>query len=294
MKFTLVKSSVARASVPALLGAALIAGCGGGGGGASISTLSSDRSNSLTAVMSMLIPPAGVTTLSKRSAKFISPSTQSVAVSGIYGSTSGILPFIVDVSPSSPNCAPITGGGRLCTVSVQVLRGVTGLQITAYDLPQGQGNALAQATVDVPATNADVVNVSVTLLGVVRSLQLKLSGGSFVPGQGGTKTLMVLALDADGNAITGPGGYANSINLLTSDASVTIIPNVVTDPSQVVIAIYNGAANASTGIGATMQGSAPVSALAITAVGNGTPAPLPSVTPNPGSTAIVVIKGARR
>ena len=112
---------------------------------------------------------------------YVSPSTQSFAVVAIYGTASPGIPYIVNTTPSSPGCGE-TASGLVCNISVEILRGATGLSITAFDGLNGQGNALAQGTTPIAQTSADVINLSVTLSGIVSRLTMVLVGGPFTQG----------------------------------------------------------------------------------------------------------------
>jgi hypothetical protein len=172
------------------------------------------------------------------------------------------------------------------------LRGATALEITAFDQTGGQGNALAETTVAIAPTNADVINLNVTLSGIVRRFTISLEGGPFTPGVSGSKILDVLAYDQDGNFITGPGSYNAPIALAPSDPAISIFPNFVAAPGQTVIATYDGTPNATSFITGffTANTNDVIVIRAVGALPPPTPGPIPSVTPNPGATTIVIIR----
>jgi hypothetical protein len=221
---------------------------------------------------------------------FVSPSIQSFAVVGIYGSASPGIPYIVNTTPSSPGCGA-TEGGLVCNISVQILRGATALSITAFDGLNGQGTALAQSTVTIAQTNADVINLSVTLNAFVSRLTMVLAGGAFTPGIPGSKVLQVNAFDYDGNFITLPGNYSAPVALVPSDPAISVFPNFVTAPGETVIATYDGTEGATTSITGffTQNTSVIVVVRGVGTLPPPSPGPIPSVTPNPGATTIVII-----
>lgn len=271
---------------------AAFVGCSGGGAGTSpppVSTTAGDTT--LTAQFSVTIPNATSASNSSRRPMYVSPSTQSFAVVAIYGTASPGIPFIVNTTPSSPGCSQTTNG-LLCNISVQVLRGATALSITAFDQINGQGNALAQTTVTIAQTSADVISLNVTLSGIVSRFTLALEGGAFTPGVSGSKVLDVNAFDQDGNFISLPGNYNAPIALVPSDSAISVFPNFVTAAGETVIATYDGTPAASSSITGFFTSNTSVVEV-IRAVGTlpaPSPGPLPSVTPNPGATTIVIIK----
>jgi hypothetical protein len=268
----------------------IFAGCGGGGGSGVPVTSTNVTGQTLTAQFSVTIPAKSTGSSVSRRPMYVSPSTQSFAVTAIYGTASPGIPEIVDTTPSSPGCSA-TPAGLLCNISVQVLRGATALAITAFDQINGRGNALAATTVTIAQTSADVIGLNVTLNGIVSHFTMSLEGGSFEPGISGSKILDINAYDQDGNFITLPGNYNAPIALVPSDPAISVFPNFVTAAGQTVIATYDGTPTASTSITGFFTSNTSVIQV-IRAVGSlpaPSPGPVPSVTPNPGATTIVII-----
>jgi hypothetical protein len=273
----------------AALAAAPLFGCGGGASSGSSLITSSGGSKQIAASFTIRIPAK--TQSASRSLQFVSPSTQSVTVIAIYGDTTPVIPAVVDTTPTSTDCVLQSDGSRLCTVVVEIIRGATGLNITAYDQPEGQGQVLARTTVAIPQTNGDIVNVAITLGGVVSRFSLALAGGAFTPGIGGAKIVTLSAFDYDGDLIVAPGDYDSPIQLNSSDPSVTVFPNVVSNPAQTITAVYDGTMNSSASITAYLSSNT-LGVQAVRAVGSGpaTPGPPPSGTPNPVATTIIVVR----
>jgi hypothetical protein len=284
------KRGLLWATAAAFTALAAFAGCSGGSGAATSPSASSGAGDTLTAQFSVLIPNASSASSVSRRPMYISPSTQSFAVTASYGTATPGIPYLVNATPTSPGCGP-TEGGLLCNISVQVLRGATSITVTAFDQINGQGNALATTSTSIPQTSASVINLSVILNGIVATFSLALQGGPFTPGISGSKALQVNAFDADGNFITLPGNYNAPIGLFPSDPAVSLFPNFVTTPGQAVVATYDGTEGASSTITGFFTPNTSLVEV-IRAVGTlppPSPGPIPSITPNPGATTIVII-----
>jgi hypothetical protein len=140
----------------------------------------------------------------------------------------------------------ITPPGTECTLTVNVpLASPTGgtasnVTATAYDGLNGTGNALGIATVPFTATAAGPNVIHFTLSGVVANVHvIAPASAALAIGTPTQIPLSVVALDAQGNTIIAPGGYADAngdaltITVTDSDATQTSIINpVVTAPSQ--------------------------------------------------------------
>jgi hypothetical protein len=286
---------------------AATAACGGGGGSAPSG--SSAAASSFTARLTIVIPPAASASVQsvagRRHAEYVSPSTVTVVVTGLYGSASPGPGEAVNVGPNSANCTTDTSGNRTCTVSVAVQQGATALDVAALD---ANGNLLAHAVVTLPAISNPIVDITVTLGGDPAHVTLLLVGGEFPVGVPGTRTLEVTAEDADGNAIGLPGAYDVPVALTASNASITIVPTLVIDPGDSAMVTYDGIAPNSS-ITASVGGKLSTVAV-VNAVGTGPPVltlptptplptatPLPTMTPSPGpstGTAIIIINGRKR
>jgi phospholipase C len=172
---------------------------------------------------------------------YVSPSTESIAIA-----VDGGTPSVSNLTPSSPNCVPATENTPLtCTLAVLAPPGNDTFAATTYDQPNGAGNALAQATSQATIDGANVNDLTMTLTGVVASMRLTLADPSPPAQQQAVIGLTVTALDADGNAITGPGGFANGpIQLADSDKSgaTTLTTSSVASPSTQVSVEYDGEA----------------------------------------------------
>jgi N-acetylneuraminic acid mutarotase len=170
---------------------------------------------------------------------YVSASTQSMSIA-----VNGGPPTIVNLTPSSPNCTPASGSMPLtCTATVAAPVGNDTFAVITYDQENGAGNLLSENTISATILAGQANNVSITLNGVIASIQLALA---YPTPQGGTPTtipLAVNAMDADSTIIIGPGSYDNGpIALADSDTSgaTTLSANSVGDPTVAVTVIYNG------------------------------------------------------
>ena len=287
----------ARAGGAVALALSALVACGGGGGGVT-SPAGSPRSSSFDARFRITIPVAS-SSGHARAPRFLSPAMRSIAVDVVYGGTSTPTSTVVaDLAQGAPGC-DVVPGGVSCAVDVSVFTGATALVVRAFAAPGGQGALLGRASLLVPtAVAGSIVDVSLTLNGVVAGITLSIAGGSFAPGQPGSRPIVLTALDAGGNVIVAPGGYDTPIVLTSSDSAVTLssAPGQPTSgsitipgPTSTLTATYNGAPTARTVLTATTgSGSASATAtVSIVVVGTGTPGP-PTPTATPAATATPV------
>ncbi|MBV8490536.1 MAG: hypothetical protein JO199_08405 [Candidatus Eremiobacteraeota bacterium] len=178
-------------------------------------------------------------------AHFVSPATQSVSVQVDAGA-----PTIFAISSSASYCTTL-GGALACTLVVPVSSsGVHTFTVYAYDRPNGTGNKLASA-VQFPYTippSATSVTIPLTMDGIAAGLSIaplstpvwgNVASGFTIYGKQPVQ-FSVVATDADGNYIVGPG--APKISLLASagapvqiaQPSVQLAPNIFTITSTLV------------------------------------------------------------
>ena len=244
-----------RFALPALV--LVIAGCGGGGGGGSLPTAPASGGggggtapSAHTGKFVINVPSVSGSSAAARKAQGISAGASSVAIT-VTGVTASQL---FDISASSPNCVASSGGGRSCTLSVQAGVGADTFTVTIFDGPSGTGHQLASGTATTTVTSGIPFSVTVTLSGVVASLQIVPpgSGGSgggtgsgggggngFIPvGQPASGVGTVIALDPSGNVIVGP--YNTPVNLTSSDPSITVGPATVNGSGTPINFAYDG------------------------------------------------------
>lgn len=276
-----------EAIMVALVSSCLFAACAGGGGGSSSVPAAPQRS-SYDARFTVTIPAPSVSS-SKRAPRYLSPSTRSLAIGVSYPSAAAST-TVANLTPGSPGCTS-AAAGTTCTIDVTVQNGAQQFVVRAYDAVNAGGNLLGTTALAVPAgTGAPVVDVTVTLDGVVHAIVLALQGGPFTPGAAGTRTLLVTASDADGGTIVAPGNFSPPIVLSASDGAVRLSPSVVTSPGTTVTATYDGTPAAHTTLAATAGTSVGAT---LTAVGTPTPAPTAAPTtapvPSPSPTVLFTV-----
>ncbi len=241
------------------------------------------------------VPAPATATGSAMRSQYISPSTQSLAV------TVGGEPTVVaNLTPSSPNCVPASGPNPLtCTVTVTAPVGTDTFTVTMYDGLNASGNVLSKGSVTANVVANQTTPVNVVTGGTVCSIQVTLGNPAPPQGTSATIPVTVTVRDAAGNVIIAPGSYSAPIALQDSDATYTSLSTTsVTSPGQSVTLAYNGGplttatiSASSAGIPATKitnatlkpTGSAPAIAAIAVSVANA------SLTPRvPSSTALTV------
>lgn len=232
-----------RARWPFQLGAivaiALSSACGSGGGGGSATTVPTVAANNFTAQFSFTIPAVSNTQGARR-AQYISASSESVEIDVVYagGTTPGL---ILNLDPLPSTCTS-TAGTVVCNVSVVAQASAQQFVVKFFDRPNAEGNLLSTATVPVPTASGGVASVNLTLQGVAAGVSLVLQG-TLVNGFAGTATMLVTALDADGNAISGTAALSAPIQLTSSDPALTLSPATIANPSTAVTIAYSGVAD---------------------------------------------------
>lgn len=233
--------------------AASLAACGGNSGGGAIPThvatpVPVQSANAKFVLFIPAITGLSSASTSRRPMDF-SASTQSVTIAA----GSKVL-TTADVSASSSLCTAATGGGRNCTVSAVAQPGSDEFTITAYDQPNGQGNAIAQGAVQATiSTQPTTVNIAVT--GKIVKLAISLSNAFPPVGTAATANVVVTGLDVDGNVVL--GAYSSPVLLQNSDTSgaTSLSSSSVANSSTPVTLSYTGTtALASATITASLSG----------------------------------------
>lgn len=246
-----------RLALACSLSAALTA-CGGNGGGAipthAATPVPVQPANAKFVLFIPAVPGVSSASASRRPMDF-SASTRSVTIAA----GSKVL-TTADVSASSSLCTAATSGGRNCTVTAVAPPGSDEFTITAYDQPNGQGNAISQGTVQATiSTEPTTVNVAVT--GKVVKLAISLSNAFPPVGTAATTNVVVSGLDADGNIVL--GAYSSPVSLQNSDTSgvTSLSTTSVASSSTPVTLSYTGTAPfASATITASLSGVGSASA----------------------------------
>lgn len=227
----------------------LLAACGGGGGGgtASVPTVHATQTpaaNGPTAPVSLKINTGTVTPSSTaRKPQYVSAATASVGIT-LQGQSTPLT--TVNITQASPQCS-----NGVCTVTFNAPVGNDTFVVTTFDGQNGTGNQLSTATVAATVAANATNTVSLVLNGVVAQASVILSTTSATAGTPLSATVNVVAYDASGNAIVGPGNYSSAVTLTNSDTSGTIHLSAtsIAGPGATVTLAYSGG---SAGAGATI------------------------------------------
>jgi streptogramin lyase len=237
--------TVQRLRTGAAVAVLLLAGCGGGGGGsvpaASLGAVTapqppaSSGSSKLGIAISV---PGGSSASSARVPRFISPSTASLTVA-LQGAQTPLA--TINVTPSSPGCSPAPLG-IVCTATVSAPVGSNTYVVTTYDAVNATGHQLATATLVATVTINATNTLALVLNGTVANATVILGTTSVTAGVPNTVAVTVVALDAAGNVIVGPGNYSTPVTLTNSDTSgaTTLSRTSITAPGQTVSLSYSG------------------------------------------------------
>jgi hypothetical protein len=187
---------------------------------------------------------------------YISPSTASLSIS-----INGATPAISNLTPQSQGCTAIASGTQCTVMLPAVPTGNDTFVISTFDALNGTGNELSTGTVTQAIVPAQANAVNVTLDGIVTQIVLALQNfNPQSPPAEGTKTSLgvtVMAQDADGNTIVGPGSYDNPITMSDTDASGTtsLSTTTVSGPATTVTLDYSGGPLSSGGLNAYLTAS---------------------------------------
>jgi hypothetical protein len=163
-----------------------------------------------------------------RGARFISPATKSMSLT-ISRSGKKAFSKRVNVTPSSSGCYASLAG-TVCTVAfgVKVDKGYIA-SLTAYDGLNGTGNALSTGqSLPFDVKEGKLNTVALTLNGIPLSILVK---------QIGSNSILVTALDADGNFIVGPGAPTFAASQTSGAAVVSISQPSSSSPNTIGIAL---------------------------------------------------------
>lgn len=219
----------------ALVLGACLTGCAGGTH-AVLPAQSGGRAGAAQhATITIMVPKA-----TGRKAQYISPATQSIAIS-VYDSTHTTLQTTANqnITTGAPGCTTPTPISPLtCAISISLAPGSYAFDFTTYDglLSGGNptGNQLS-ANVNVPYTivAGAANNIAVSLGGIPVSAILAPSATSVLSGNDtsgyswgstcptGAQSVSVFGVDADGNYILGPG--APSVALSSANAAGVLV-----------------------------------------------------------------------
>lgn len=225
--------------------------CGTGGGQNSIPSqaVPSSKDSTTPATFSILIPAKASASSIVRSPQYVSPSTQSIALSiaplSTCGGCSSTVTINANLTPSSPNCSA-TQSGTTCSIPVSLNAGQYTAAVATYASPLSgstpSGNQLTSDTavpVNILAGKTNAINIA--LSGIPSQLQFSSTAitGNIVAlnGVSTSAQVTVSVLDQSGNVMAGPGtpAVAAAIPGLSGfTVAGTSTPNVftVTSPAR--------------------------------------------------------------
>jgi hypothetical protein len=269
--------------------AASLAACGGGShssippltsaAGTSSATSAPQSSQKASASVKITIPAKTATTASSairtlastatRSPQYISASTQSMVFSTLDSTGKATQLAEFDLTPTSPGCSAVTGGGTQCTETLGAPAGTDTFQVVAYDQTGGQGNALSAATVQASLTAGANNTIPLVMDGVPATAQVIVGTGSLPVGTAGSTIVTVQAKDAQGNTIVGPGGFTTPFTLAIANdtwGTLKLSQTSIAKPGDTATLSYNG----NSLVGATLNATASnVTATSATVAGSG-------------------------
>jgi hypothetical protein len=183
------------------------------------------------------------------------------------------------------NCpAPQTS----CSLQLLAPFGLDTFTLSLYDGLDGGGDQLSSGSTTLQVIAGNTHDVLVTFNGIPASLQLLVTPSTVNRGTASSGEVEVIARDAGGNIILGPGAYAPPIALTTSDTtgSVTLASSSITDPEGPTSAYqYDGSSSVASTVTFSANMSGIAAATATLTVSSAPPTPTPSPVPTATPTA---------
>jgi hypothetical protein len=248
------------------LAAIVLSACGGGGNGNSVLEGAGPAASSAPradVTFTLVLPTRETAETANRGPRYVSPSTLSavVTLTALNGTpVPSPQPYAVSIDytigcsvPSSVRRSPQTQlpPTKVCSFSLPATVGVDTFEVDTYDAAQSSstptslaGNLLSTGTTTTTVLANTANTTTVTLDGVIATLSLSLANRSYPSST--SQTLFVVAKDADGNTIVGPGNYTTPITLAATyrayhSGRIVFSMNSVTSPSTVVTISYTNA-----------------------------------------------------
>ncbi|HTJ26722.1 MAG TPA: hypothetical protein VMA36_11235 [Candidatus Limnocylindria bacterium] len=248
------------------MAAGLLAACGGGShsipaltnaAGTAPASSAPQSAQKSTASVKITIPAktASTTMSGTRSPQYVSSSTQSMVFSSLDGSGKATQLAEFDLTPTSPGCSAVTGGGTQCTETLGAPSGSDTFGVTAYDQTGGKGNALSTATLAATLTAGANNTIPLVMDGVAATAQVVVGTGTLPVGTAGSTIVTVQAKDAQGNTIVGPGGFTTPFTLAIANdtyGTLKLSQTSIAKPGDIATLSYNGLSL----VGATINATA--------------------------------------
>lgn len=197
--------STCRFAAVVLAGIAL-ASCSGGSHASPLPSLPAAGSSAASGARFVVSVPLRSAQTAARQKVSVSASVASLVIS-VKGTVTATT--TINIAAGSPNCTASTTQ-LSCSGTVSLLPGTYVFAINEYDAPNGSGTLLGTGALGATLVAGALTNVGVTLDGVVKSLVLSVSQSTLTIGARAAVTVTLMALDPDGNAIVGPGGYVDA------------------------------------------------------------------------------------
>jgi streptogramin lyase len=202
-----------------------------------------------TAKFTIAVPSASTTASSStRKLDYVSPKTgsASIAVLSVGGTPIANDTVVTKIAYGAPGCSTNTAQPLSCTVAIGAPVGETAFRMSLFASSDGSGTALATSTFSATiAANTNNV-VPVTLGGVVDHVGITPAHIPFASdGAIHTQLLSVVAYDAAGETIVGPGNFASPVTLSVKggtdpNGALMITQPTITSPGQPVEVKYDG------------------------------------------------------
>ncbi len=246
--------------------AVALSACGGGGGARTALPVlppnapAQGAAKSVTVAFRIVVGAANSS--ARRSPRYVSASTQSASITVAASGGSASSPVVV-------NCT------NTCSGQIAAPLGSDTFTAKLFDQTNAAGNLLSTGTLTQTIAIDQANAVSMTFNGVVHALAVALNPSAVTPGTPATVLVNFAALDADGDAIVGPGSYVDSngnaltVTLSSSDASDARLSasTFTAPPSTPPTLSYDGASTGNITVAASASSGA--SANATLAVGCG-------------------------
>jgi hypothetical protein len=268
-----------------------MAGCGGGGSGhsgplpgAGSGSPTSPNGAKQAVTVKIVIPKGKHSKIAVRRPHYVSSATTQLVIdvqTGCPSSCSSIsgFPETVPLTPTSTGCSS-TLASTECQLTLQLSPGSYTGTLTTEDAQNRALSTAQNVALDVVAGTSN--SLSATLSGIPLSIVASVLSAT-------ANTILVQALDADNNSITGPGSPTFSVTRAngiavglvqptsTSPNTFTAVPAATGNATLDVAASYpSGTTNACTSAGAvcsstlSLSSSSPVSDLFVANSGNNT------------------------
>jgi len=238
----------------------LLCGCGGGGSGSAPPVTATPIPTAQPSATPVPGPGTATFTLTpdstssitgrRRSPRYVSPSTASIAI--VLGGA-GTATYLNLGDPAHCDAS------QKCSVSIAAAAGNDAFLVSAYSGTNGSGSLLSRATVQALIASSGNSVVPVVLNGDVASMTIGLANVNPMLHHATTDAVTVIAKDAAGSTIVGPGGYLYPIVLADSDTSghSSLTKTTLNGPGDTTALLYDGGYGSGTLTASALGAAAP-------------------------------------